>query len=57
MEILFRNAPCPWGKCRKYKRCHGIEMRMLSYRKRGATVPSVYQPFARPEFRRGRWKR
>jgi hypothetical protein len=45
MEILFRNAPCPCGSGRKYKRCHGIEMPQASTRKRGAIDPSVYHLF------------
>jgi hypothetical protein len=44
MEILVRNAPCPCGSGRKYKRCHGLEM-PKSYKERGENVPSVYKPF------------
>jgi hypothetical protein len=46
MEILFRNAPCPCGSGRKYKRCHGIEIPKASSTKRSAIDPSVYQLFA-----------
>lgn len=46
MEIVVRNAPCPCGSGRKYKRCHGMEMHKLSLRKQGAIDPSVYQLFA-----------
>ena len=46
MEILVRNAPCPCGSGRKYKRCHGIDMPKLGFRKRGAIDPSIYQLFA-----------
>ena len=46
MGILVRNAPCPCGSGRKYKRCHGVEMPKLSFRKQGPIDPSVYQPFA-----------
>jgi hypothetical protein len=46
MEILVRNAPCPCGSGKKYKRCHGMEMPKSSSRGRVEVIPSVYQPFA-----------
>ena len=46
MEILVRNAPCPCGSGRKYKRCHGIEMPKASLRENARILPFVYQAFA-----------
>ena len=46
MKIIVRNAPCPCGSGKKYKRCHGVQMPKASLRGSEAGVPSVYQPFA-----------
>jgi len=46
MKIIGRNAPCPCGSDKKYKRCHGVPMPKASLRKSEEVVPSVYQPFA-----------
>jgi uncharacterized protein YecA (UPF0149 family) len=45
MKIIVRNAPCPCGSSKKYKRCHGVEMPKASLRKSEAVVPSVFKPF------------
>jgi len=45
MEILGRNAPCPCGSGRKFKRCHGVEVLNASSKQREEFVPSVYRPF------------
>ena len=45
MKIIVRNAACPCGSGRKYKRCHGVQMPNESLRG-NAGVPSVYQTFA-----------
>ncbi len=46
METLVRNAPCPCGSGRKYKRCHGMEVPTTSLRKNVRIIPFLYQPFA-----------
>jgi len=46
MKIIVRNAPCPCGSGRKYKRCHGVPIPKASLRGNEAGVPSFYQPFA-----------
>lgn len=45
MEILVRNAPCPCGSGRKYKRCHGLEMPTAKLIDRQNVVPFIYKPF------------
>jgi hypothetical protein len=46
MKIIGRNAPCPCGNGKKYKRCHGMEMPKASLRENARIIPFVYQPFA-----------
>jgi hypothetical protein len=46
MKIIGRNAPCPCGSGKKYKRCHGVHMTKSGLRGSEARVLSVYQPFA-----------
>jgi hypothetical protein len=47
MEILVRNAPCPCGSGRKYKRCHGMEVSKAGLQENAKIIPFVvYQPFA-----------
>jgi hypothetical protein len=45
MEILVRNAPCPCGSGRKYKRCHGMEVHKASLRENARIIPFSYKPF------------
>jgi uncharacterized protein YecA (UPF0149 family) len=45
MEILRRNALCPCGSLKKYKRCHGLEIPKSLFKPREEFVPSVYRPF------------
>jgi hypothetical protein len=45
MENLRRNALCPCGSLKKYKRCHGLEQPEASLKPREEVVPSVYRPF------------
>jgi uncharacterized protein YecA (UPF0149 family) len=44
MESLRRNALCPCGSLKKYKRCHGL-VPESSLKRRDEFVPSVYRPF------------
>lgn len=53
MKILFRNAPCPCGSGRKFKRCHGIEMPKANLRKNEIYFPSLLQPI--PSHAISRW--
>jgi hypothetical protein len=43
MKIIVRNAPCPCGSGKKYKRCHGVPMPKVPSGRE--FIPSVYQPF------------
>ena len=45
MENLLRNAPCPCGSLKKYKRCHGLEVVPSSFKQWDEFVPLVYRPF------------
>ena len=43
MKIIVRNAPCPCGSGKKYKRCHGVPMAKATSGRE--FIPSVHQPF------------
>jgi uncharacterized protein YecA (UPF0149 family) len=45
MESLRRNALCPCGSLKKYKRCHGLEVPKSSLKQREELLSSVYRPF------------